>query len=524
MYKNYRTFILAAMTVVGLASLAGCSEENSKPADSSQKKQLIYGMDSEIEKLNPVLDESQEIDTLLFRGLTKPDKENRVTPDLAKSWEISKDQLTYTFTLRQDAKWQDGKTVTARDVKFTFDQIKNPATNTPIAGEFNEIKSVEATGDYEVKITLHRPFPPLLDKLKIGIVPEHILRGENINETEFNQNPIGNGPFKLKEWGSDHTIILERNEDYYGTAPKLDEVIFKAVPDANTRALQLKTGEIDLAIMEPNQLAGVKKSDPYTVHEVATADYRAVMYNFDLPLFQDKRVRQAMNLAVNREELVEGVLAGKGEGAYGPLQKSWAGISQKEAYSYNPEKAKQLLADAGWVKGSDGILMKDGKRFEFELVSPIQDTVRVALANVVSEQLKPLGIKAVPKPIDQHAVKYDGEEALIIGWGSEFDPDDHTYRLFHSSEIGDGQYNFGSYRNEKVDELLMKARTTTDIEKRKDYYTQFQEELAVDPPYNFLVYLKALYGVNKNVTGISTRTLGHHGFGVLWNIEEWDKK
>ncbi|HEY9577493.1 MAG TPA: ABC transporter substrate-binding protein, partial [Pseudobacillus sp.] len=125
MYKNYRTFILAAMTVVGLASLAGCSEENSKPADSSQKKQLIYGMDSEIEKLNPVLDESQEIDTLLFRGLTKLDKENQVTPDLAKSWEISEDQLTYTFTLRQDAKWQDGKTVTARDVKFTFDQIKN---------------------------------------------------------------------------------------------------------------------------------------------------------------------------------------------------------------------------------------------------------------------------------------------------------------------------------------------------------------------------------------------------------------
>ncbi|PIC63797.1 peptide ABC transporter substrate-binding protein [Sporosarcina sp. P13] len=510
--------------VIALLSLAGCSQENSNSAASTTTKQLIYGMNSEIEKINPVLDESQEIDTLLFRGLTKPNAENEVTPDLAESWKVSDDQLTYLFALRQDATWQDGEPVTARDVKFTFDQIRNPKTNTPISGEFNEIASVEVIGDYEIEMTLHRPFPPLLDKLKVGIVPEHLLQGEDLNTTEFNQNPVGNGPFKLKKWDADHTIILERNEGYYGTAPKLDEVVFKSVPDANTRILQLKTGEIDLALVEPNQLASSKKGDPYSVHEIPTADYRAVMYNFDLPLFQDKRIRQAMNYAVNRDELVKGILAGKGEAAYGPLQKSWAGTSKTEGYTYNPQKAEQLLAEAGWVKDQQGVLTKDGQRFEFELVSPIQDTVRVALANVVSEQLKPFGIVAKPKPVDQHAIKYDGEEALIIGWGSEFDPDDHTYRLFHSDEIGDGQYNFGSYQNTKVDELLLKARTTVNQDERKAYYHQFQDELTTDPPYNFLVYLQALYGVNENVSGISMRTLGHHGFGVLWNIEEWDKK
>ncbi|MDV6379114.1 hypothetical protein ORD22_12900 [Sporosarcina sp. GW1-11] len=140
------------------------------------------------------------------------------------------------------------------------------------------------------------------------------------------------------------------------------------------------------------------------------------------------------------------------------------------------------------------------------------------------EQLKPFGIIATPKPVDQNAVKYDSEEVLIIGWGSEFDPDDHTYRLFHSDEIGDGQYNFGSYQNTKVDALLLKARTTVNQDERKAYYHQFQEKLTTHPPYNFLVYLQALYGVNENVSGISMRTLGHHGFGVLWNIEEWDKK
>ncbi|HZG71720.1 MAG TPA: ABC transporter substrate-binding protein [Chondromyces sp.] len=522
MFKNIHGWILA---ITAAAVLAGCGGGDQSASDGSdQKKQLIYGTASEIEKVNPVLDESQEIDALIFRGLTKPDENNEVTPDLAESWEVSDDQLTYTFKLREDAKWQDGEPVTAKDVEFTFEKILDPSTNTPIAGEYNELKSVEAIGEYEVKMTLHQPFPPLLDKLKIGIIPEHILLDENINETDFNQNPVGNGPFKLKEWGTDHTIVLERNDEYYGPTPKLDEVVFKAVPDANTRALQLKTGEIDLALLEPNQLAGVKEDDAFKVHEVKTADYRGVLYNLRLPLFQDPRVRQAMNLAVNRKELVEGVLAGKGEPAYGPLQKSWAEASQKEWSTYHPEKAKQLLAEAGWVKGEDGILVKDGQRFEFELVAPAQDTLRVALANVVSEQLKPFGIHAKPKPVDQNAVKYDGEEALIIGWGSEFDPDDHTFRLFHSSEIGDGQYNFGAYKNEKVDELLTKARTSTDIEERKKYYAEFQRELAVDPPFNFLVYLEALYGVNKDVTGISSRTLGHHGFGVLWNIEEWDKK
>ncbi|WP_142826282.1 ABC transporter substrate-binding protein [Planococcus soli] len=510
--------------VAVLLTLSACNQESSTSTDSPTTKQLVYGMNSEIEKVNPVLDESQEIDTLLFRGLTKPDAENQVTSDLAKSWEISDDQLIYTFILREDATWQDGELVTAEDVKFTFDQIQSPETNTPIAGEFNEIASVEVTGEYEIKMTLHRPFPPLLDKLKIGIVPEHLLSNEDLNTTNFNQNPVGNGPFKLKKWEADHTITLERNEEYYGIAPKLDEVVFKAVPDANTRILQLKTGEIDLALVEPNQLAGINENDPYSVYEVPTADYRAVMYNFNLPLFQDRRVRQAMNYAVNRDELVKGILAEKGEAAYGPLQKSWAGTSNGEEYTYNPQKARQLLAEAGWVKGTDGTLMKEGKRFEFELVSPIQDTVRVALANVVSEQLKPFGIVANPKPIDQNAINYEAEEALIIGWGSEFDPDDHTYRLFHSSEIGDGQYNFGSYQNEKVDELLLKARTTTNTDERKAYYQQFQEEITNDPPYNFLVYLEALYGVNEDVSGISTRTLGHHGFGVLWNIEEWDKE
>lgn len=504
--------------------MSGCSQDKPEPTSSVTTKQLVYGTEKEVERVNPILDESQEIDSLLYRGLTKPTETNEIAPDLATEWTISPDQLTYTFKLRDDAQWEDGKPVTAEDVKFTLDKIRDSHTNSSIAGDFTEIKSVEAMKENEVQITLHHHFPPLLGKLKIGIMPKHLLQNQDINETNLNQHPVSNGPFKLKEWTSDHTITLVRNDKYYGPKPKLDEVVFKPVPDANTRVLQLKTGEIDLALMEPNQMASVKEDDKFTMYTIPTADYRAVMYNFNHSLFEDARARQAMNFAINRDAIVKGILFDKGKAAYGPLQKSWANAPQKEWYAYEPEKAKALLEEAGWKKGKDGVLVKDGIRFEFELVSPITDPLRVALANVVAEQLKPLGILAVPKPKDWNAIKFDEEDAFLIGWGSEFDPDDHTYRVFHSSQIGDGLYNLGAYRNPKIDELLTQARTTDDQAKRKVLYGEFQKELAADPAFNFLVYLDALYGVNSKVTGISNRTLGHHGFGVLWNIEEWDEK
>ncbi|MFJ7977555.1 ABC transporter substrate-binding protein [Peribacillus sp. JNUCC 23] len=521
--------VLISTFVSSMLLLAGCVGDKSaeKPTDKSHQatKQLVYGIEAEIEQVNPVLNEEEhsELDSLIFRGLTKPTEKNEIVADLATDWKISPDQLTYTFTLRDDAKWQDGKPVTAEDVKFTLDKIRDPKTNSPISGDFNEIKEVNVLEENQVQITLSNPFPPLLDKLKVGIVPKHILQDEDINTTDFNQNPVGNGPFKLKEWANDHTITVERSETYYGVKPKLDEVVFKPIPDANTRALQLKTGEIDLALMEPNQLASVKENDDFTVKTISTADYRAVMYNFRNPLFKDARIRQAMNLGIDREAIVSGMLANKGEPAYGPLQKSWANAPQKDMYTYQPEKANQLLEEAGWKKGSDGVRVKDGKRLEFDLVSPISDPVRVALANVVAEQLKPLGVSVILKPLDWSAIKLDEVDAFVIGWGSPFDPDDHTYRIFHSSQIGDGLNNLTAYKNSKVDQLLTDARINPDKEKRIQFYEQFQKELAIDPAFNFLVYLDALYGVNKQVSGITTRTLGHHGSGVLWNIEEWDK-
>lgn len=525
--------LLAALCLIGLF-LSACSgpapaaqapavqAPAGEPSHTSGIKRLVYGADKEVEKLNPILNDEHDVDSMLFRGLTRTTSDNEVAPDIALSWTISDDQLTYTFKLRTDARWDDGQPVTAEDVKFTLDTLLNPQTNSPISGDFTEVRQVDVLSADQVRITLAHPFPPLLHKLKLGLIPKHVLEGSDIHTSDFNRKPVGNGPFKLREWGADKTIELMRSDSYYGTKAKLDEIIVRPVPDPNTRLLQLKTGELDLAFVELNQRDSVKEQDPFRIMQMKTVDYRGMLYNFRNPLFEDARVRQAISAAIDREALVQGVLFGHGEPAYGPLQKSWANFPYPEGGEYRLEEAKRLLQEAGWTPGEDGILTKDGKRFEFEFVAPATDSVRVALVNAISTQLKAVGISVIPKPLDWSAIHFDQVDTFMIAWGSEFDPDDHTYPVFHSSQSADGVYNYGAYRNAEVDRLLTEARIEPYREKRRELYGQFQQALNEDPAFAYLVYIDALYGVSKKISGVGDRALGHHGSGVLWNIEEWD--
>lgn len=509
------------LTIVLFA--AGCGQTDRSQQASKKDKVLVYGAEFEYDLVNPVL-ATTNVDNLIFSGLTKFDENNEAVPDLAKSWDVSSDGLVYTFNLRNDVKWHDGQPFKAEDVKFTLDKILDPKTNTPLQEEFEQIKSVEVIDPYKIRITLKKPFPPLLEKLSMGVIPKHLLDGKDINTADFNSSPVGTGPFKFKEWKKGSSFTVVANDTYYGGRPKLDKVIFKFLPDPNVRLVQLETGEIDLAYLEPDQLKRAEKVSSIRIYQVPTADYRVMMYNFREPLWQDVRVRKALNYAVDRQAIVNGILHGKGKAAYGPLQMSWANNPNVEKYEYNLEKASVLLAEAGWKPGSDGILVKNGKKFQFKLTCPITDPVRVALANALSTEFKKLGIEATPEPLDWSVIKIENTQAFILGWGSPFDPDDHTYKLFTSKVIGKGFNNLGAYRNSEVDRLLELARTTPDREQRKKYYAEFQKVLAEDPPYNFICYLDALYGVNKKVTGIKTKVLGHHGAGFLWNIAEWDKK
>lgn len=518
-----KSCILVCLVTV-LALLVGFLSVTPLCAQESDKV-LIFGAEDEFDRVNPVLNESHEVpvDIIIFNGLTRFDENNRPAPDLATEWGVSVDRLTYTFKLKQGVTWHDGKPFTADDVRFTIDSILDPKTNSMVKSQFEEVERVEVVDPQTVRIILKHPYPAILDSLTTGIVPKHLLAGVDLNSCEFNTKPVGTGPFMFAEWKKGQYFALKANPDYFRGKSKLDRVVFKFVPDQNVRAIQLETGELDVALLEPQHLARIEKSERVKAYIVPTADYRVMMYNFRKPLWRDVRVREALNYATRKDQMLNGLLMGHGKIAYGPLQYSWANEADVQTYPYDPQKAKDLLAEAGWKPGADGVLVKDGQRFSFYLTTFSNDLLRVAIANALATDFKAIGVEAIPDPKPRGSFKWSEVDAFVLGWGSPFDPDDHTYKLFHSSQIENG-WNLGAYRDPQVDELLVAARTTSDEAKRKELYSRFQKRLAENPPYDFLVYLDAIWVVNKDVKGIKTRVLGHHGAGFLWNVEDWSKE
>ncbi len=520
------TSILMSFLLIISTVFVGCGSKSQSTTskEDSKKNTLVYGAEFEDEKLNPILLESHSLtNDLIFRGLMKFDEKNIAKPEIAESYKISDDKLTYEFKMKKGIKFHDGKEVKAEDVVFTLKSILDEKVNSEIKPEFTEIKDVQAVNDNEVKITLKKPFPPLLDRLTIGIVPKHCLEGKDINNAEFNQKPIGAGPFKFEKWEKGSNLTLSKFKDYYGKTGNIDTLVIKSIADYNVRAMQLQTGEIDLAYLEPSQVGKIEKLDKIKVYKVDTADYRCMMYNMKKDIFKDVNLRKALNYCIDRKGMVDGILLGYGSEAYSPLQINKFNNPDVEKYAYNIDKAGELLDQSGWKKGEDGIRVKDGKKLTFTITAPKTDEVRVKVAEYYASQFKKVGAEIKVDALDWNGIKIPECEAFVLGWGSPFDPDDHTFKLFHSSEINGGS-NYGGYSNAKIDAALDKARTTSDENERKKYYEEFQKELAEDPAFDFGVYVKALYGVNKRVSGVKEKILGHHGAGFLWNVEQWNLK
>ncbi|MTK13951.1 MAG: ABC transporter substrate-binding protein [Clostridiaceae bacterium] len=528
--KKVTSILLSLLFVISVI-FTGCGKQQDKAtnADAGKGKTLVYGAEMEDEKLNPILIESHAFASdLIFRGLMRFDENNVPQPEIAESYNVSDDKLTYDFKIKKGVKFHDGIEVKAEDVVFTIKSILDDKVNSEVKPQFEEIKDIQAVNDYEVKVTLKKPFPALLDKFTVGIVPKHALEGKDINTAEFNQNPIGAGPYKIVKWDKGSSLTVERFKDYKSRSGKtgnIDKVVLKFIPDFNVRAMQLKTGELDATLIEPNQIANLEKESKITLNKIPTADYRGIMFNFKTkPMFKDVNVRKALNYATDKKGIVDGILLGYGEVAYSPIQLNKFNNPNVEKYEYNLDKANALLDESGWKKGADGIREKDGQKLQFTLFARNNDDTRVKIANYVASQGKKVGFDIKVDARDPKAMKIKDTEAFVIGWGSPFDADDNTYKIFHSSQAEKGSgMNFGHYSNPKVDEFLEKARTTSDENERKKYYAEFQKALADDPAFSMDVYLTAIYGVNNKVSGYSTkRVLGHHGEGFLWNTEEWN--
>ena len=506
MKKRLATLFLAVVLVLTLASCGGKKQENT----------LVYGS-SDYTTINPIMNEHCEIKHLLFDGLMARDGEGALVPALAKSYGYDEASMTYTFRLREGVKWHDGERFDAEDVKFTIEAIMDPNNGSENMPNYEEIREITVLGAYEIAFTLSEPNYAFLDYMTMSILPEHCLRGEDLWESDFFRFPIGTGPYKLESWDVGQSINMVRNEDYFAGAAKIERVIFKIVTDDSAKALQLQSEELDLAQVTPKDTAVFEGKDGFAVYDMQTADYRGILYNFWNPYWQKNAdLIPAINYAIDRQAILDAVLLGRGEVAYSPLQKNIYNYADTQRYDYDPAKAEAVLTAAG-CKKVDGWWTRNGEKIGFTINATAGDQVRIDMAQIAAQQLRAIGLD-VTAAVPAEGIDWGGQECCIIGWGSPFDADDHTYKVFGT----DKGANYSGYSNALVDKYLSLARQTGDSKERAEHYKNFQIALSENPAYTFFCYIDAMYVADARISGIDPdAVLGHHGVGIFWNICDW---
>ena len=497
---------------------------------------LVRGDIGDASNLIPILasdSASHNIAGMIYNGLVKYDKNMNIVGDLAESWEISSNGLVITFHLRKGVQWHDGKPFTSADVLYTYQATIDPKTPTAYAGDFLKVKKVEAPDDYTFRATYDKPFAPALISWSSAILPRHLLAGKDITQSSLSRHPIGTGPYKFKEWVAGQKIVLVSNPDYFEGQPYIDGRMTRIIPDTATMFLELRAQNIGMMGLTPLQYTRQTENnlfqDNFNKYRYLSFAYTYMGYNLKNPLFADKRVRQAISYAINKDEIISGVLLNLGKPANGPYKPgTWAYNDQVKIYNYNPQKARELLSAAGWTTmNQDGILEKNGKPFTFEIVVNQGNETRQKCAEIIQRQLKEVGISVKIRVLEWSAFVTDfinkrRFDAVILGWTIPLDPD--AYDVWHSSKTKPEELNFISYKNPEVDEMLEKGRSTFDQKERKKYYDRFQEILAEDQPYTFLYVPEALVIINKRFRGIEPAPIGlEHNF-IQWYVPKDEQK
>ncbi|MBI4735399.1 MAG: peptide-binding protein [candidate division NC10 bacterium] len=531
--------LLPLLVLLALLPLGACarSEPAAEPAAGeggpAYGDTLVEASIGDISGLIPNITSdsaSHEIGNLIYANLVRTDKELRLEGELAERWEISRDELTITFHLRKGVKWHDGVEVTAEDVDFTYRYMIDPKTPTAYAESFRQIRRAEVVDRHTYRVTYEKPYAPGLLSWGIWILPRHILEGPwkagvDLRTTPQNRHPVGSGPYRFREWKTGEKVVLEANPDYFEGRPYIKRVVYRIIPDQSTIFLELKARNIDMAGLSPIQY---RRQTDYPAFRKAFNRYRYLAnayaylgFNLLDPRFQDKRVRQAMASAINKPEIIEGVLLGLGRPAVGPYKPgTWWYKEHVKTYPFDPERAKALLAEAGWKDtDGDGLLDKDGQPFRFTIRTNQGNLVRQQTAEIVQRRLRAVGIDVQIHVVEWAAfintfIRKKNFEAIILGWGLGMDPD--QYDIWHSSKTGPDELNHISYKNPKVDALLEAGRRTFDEAKRKAIYGELQDVLAEEQPVVFLYVPDALPVVSARVRGIEPAPAG-----ISYNFTKW---
>ncbi|MFZ0455857.1 MAG: ABC transporter substrate-binding protein [Ignavibacteriaceae bacterium] len=529
---------------IALVSFQSCKQET--PVDSNR---VVVGLTSDVSTLSPLfafnLDEGS-ITELLFISLVQPDwneaKSNlEIKPMFAKNWDWNKDSSSITFNLRDDVKWSDGKDCTAEDVVFSFDVYSDPKVQSRMYGEFGNFyidkdkhinlkKTFEIISPYSLKINFIPKSKPNLFAIALPILPEHIY--DKIPRKDFatakqNTAPVSNGPFLLSSWERNQSLILKANKNSFLYNPdNISELIFKIIPDYNSRLTQLKNGEIDLMdLIRPDDIDELKQSRNINIVPVKGREYDYIGWNNIDPEIYNKshkvipnrffgiaKIRKALTYAINRNEILENYLNNYGELAVTPVTPIFKNSidSSIKAYPYDVNKAKELLAEAGWKDSNhDGILDKNGVNFSFTLGIPSGNPRREFASTVVKNNLKEIGIEMNVEQLEMQVFQGDIINKRINSYmASWYVPIPIELKPFWYSDLESTPMNLVSYQNKNVDKLLEEMGRKISDEQLNDLYFKFQKIIHEDEPVTFLYWMDDIVGCNKRVNNIEINPLG----------------
>jgi len=496
--------VLAVIALGIAAMLPGCG---AKPADPNTVTVAIESSPTNLDPRIGVDAQSERIDELVFDSLVKKDAHFNLQPDLATSWETP-NPLTYIFHLRTRVKFQNGQPFTARDVKWTLDTMRNHSILTSKYQAYRNIASIDAPDPQTIIIHMNQPDAALLWNLSdgaLGIVPYGSGR-------DFQQYPIGTGPFRFVSQELDKEVVLERNPLSWQTVPKIAKLRFEVVPDEMTRALALRKGSADVAsnALSPDMIWSMRNDKSLSVAESPGTIVQYLTFNLRDPYLRDTRVRQAIAYAVNRPMIIATLLRGMARPADSLLPPNhWAYTGDVAHYDYNPQRAKQLLDDAGYKPGSDGI------RFHLTMKTSNDGGAR-ELAMTLQQQLRAVGI-AIDVRSFEFATFYSDISHGSFGmyslrWiGGNEDPDIFHY-AFASASVPPHGANRGDYSNANVDRLLQAAASESDQAKRRILYVQVQQILAKEMPTLPLWFVDSIVIYNRRISGVDASPSGNFYF------------
>jgi len=471
-------------------------------------------------RLNPILatdSSSSEIAGHIFNGLLKYDKDSQtIIGDLAQKFYFENNK-TLVFELKKNVLWHDGKKFSAQDVLFTYDVLTSNKISSPYSAGFRFVKDVEIIDQYKLKVHYNQAYFKAHEIWMMGIIPKHILKDEkNLMSSKFNIDPIGTGPYKLHQLEHSKNIILKANADYFEGRPKIDEISYHVIADPMTRFLMLKSGQLDVGSVEPMQYERQLTQnffEMFDIYERISLSYTYLGLNLREDKFKDKRVREALSLAIDRDEIVKILFFNHAEVCSGPFHPSSIAFNKEvKVPEKNIQQAKKLLNEAGY---------NEKNPFEFEITTSNSSPVRPYAAQILQYQLKKIGVIVNLRVMEWQAFlnmvvfpkKFD---SILLGWALSPAPD--PYMFWHSENDTKGGFNLVGYNNKKMDKMIEKSQSVVD---KKILSKMWQEMFAIlvnDNPYLFLYIPNSIVVVNKNIKNVENSPSG------IWhNYIKWEK-